>query len=414
MAGGGIGGLALAQGLHRAGVDVAVVERDDDAATRAGYKLHLGAPAVSALRELLTPTGYERLLGSAVATTGFAIALRDHRGRLLLRAREPEHDLSLDVDRATLRLVLSQELHGAVRWGTRCTAFEQDGDGVSLQLDSGESLVGDVLVIADGAGSRLATALAGHPTSQPTGLIGIAGRTSWDVAPAATRALLASTPTLAIGPDGTGLFATSHDPVARAAARTPLAMAATVQPVAIWGLVALAAGLPADVLDRAPDQLLRVAAERLRRSRWSSPLVELLELATPEEVAAFALHAADPLRIAPWRASRVTALGDAVHAMPPTGGQGAATAILDAADLSSRLHGVVADDVTPVVAVHDYEHAMRPRAARAVAESVEPLGWIRTGATPLGSRAFRALAPVVAGSASLARRLSRSVPHPGS
>jgi salicylate hydroxylase len=35
----------------------------------------------------------------------------------------------------------------------------------------------DLLVGADGAGSRVAIALAGGPTSQPTGLGGIAART---------------------------------------------------------------------------------------------------------------------------------------------------------------------------------------------------------------------------------------------
>ena len=44
VAGGGLGGLCLAQGLARAGSDVTVYERDAGLAARPqGYRLHLGA-----------------------------------------------------------------------------------------------------------------------------------------------------------------------------------------------------------------------------------------------------------------------------------------------------------------------------------------------------------------------------------
>ncbi len=61
VAGAGIGGLALAQGLTRAGIAVEVLERDADLSATRGYELHRGPPAVDALRDLLTPTGVEFL-----------------------------------------------------------------------------------------------------------------------------------------------------------------------------------------------------------------------------------------------------------------------------------------------------------------------------------------------------------------
>ncbi|MDC7123411.1 FAD-dependent monooxygenase [Cellulomonas fimi] len=184
VAGAGIGGLALAQGLTRAGVDVEVVERDHDVSESRGYKLHLGPPAVAALRQLLTPTGVERLLGSAIATSGFTLVVRDHRARRLFLAREKQDALSLDVDRSTLRALLSRDLDGAVHWGTTAVSYSSSSSGVRLRLRGGGSTQGDVLVIADGASSRLAHQLAGAPTSTPTGLLGIAGRAAWrDVPP---------------------------------------------------------------------------------------------------------------------------------------------------------------------------------------------------------------------------------------
>ncbi len=396
VAGAGIGGLALAQGLTRAGIAVEVIERDADVSATRGYKLHLGPPAVAALRELLTPTGVERLLASSVATTGFALALRDHRGRHLLTAREPASSLSLDVDRATLRHVLAADLGDAVRWGTTATGFARTADGVEVRMADGGAVGGDLLVIADGAGSRLAEQLAGAPTARPTGLVGIAGLTQWTRLPSASRALLDGAPVLALGPDGTGLFATAHDPVSDAALDSPLAMPATRDPIAIWGLIALADRMPGGVLRASPEQLVSAATARLRRSGWAERLIDVVARTRVADVAAYPLLASDPDRLAPWRTGPMTALGDAVHAMPPTGGQGAATAILDAADLVRQLRRVSAGETTTVVGVHDFERTMRSRGRVAVAESVQPLAWIRAGATPLGSRAFRALTPVVA------------------
>lgn len=200
VVGGGIGGLALAQGLAGRGFDVVVVEKDRDLARTGGYKLHLGRAAVLALRELLSPSLFELLLASSVGTQAFAMAVRDHRCRLLLRACDGGVGTSLDVDRVTLRLVLAQGLGGCLLPGRQVTGYRAQTDRVLVDLDDGESLVADLVVAADGAGSICTQLLAGSPTSRPTGLVGVAGRSPWHDLPASTRHLLSTEPMLAIGP----------------------------------------------------------------------------------------------------------------------------------------------------------------------------------------------------------------------
>ena len=407
VAGGGVGGLACAQGLARHGIDVTVIEPDTELHATGGYKLHLGGDAVEALRELLPPANVEALLGSSVATRGFAMVLRDHRGRRLLRATESPGDLALDVDRITLRELLARGLGERLLLGRRCVDWHEHTDGVTAVLDDGSTLDTDVLVIADGANSSLAGQLAGAATSAPCGLIGIAGRSGWtDLSPSA-QALLSGEPMLAIGPGGTGLFATHHDPAGRAAIRTGLAAPFTTRPVAIWGLLALEKTLPIRPSILPADQLQAMSVQLLRAHRWGTSLIEMIEKSDNASIAAFRLNAADPERIAPWQAGRVTALGDAVHAMPPTGGQGAATAVLDALDLVNELHAAANATKTLVVAIHDYEARLRIRGAGAVSESLQPIRWIRSSASPVGGAMLRAATPLIAGGGVLLRKALR-------
>ncbi|PCC26569.1 hypothetical protein CIK75_02455, partial [Glutamicibacter sp. BW78] len=366
VVGGGIGGLACGQGLVRRGFDVHVVERDMDLSFTGGYQLHLGVPAVSALRNLLPATSFEELLGSSVGSWGFSLAVRDHRGRRLLHATEPEAGLSLDIDRLTLRQVLALGLEDRMLLGRSCQGWRVEGDTVVAELDDGAQIETDILVIADGAGSKLAERLAGRPTSFPCGLIGVAGRTPWARLPANTVDLLGEEPMLAIGPGGTGLFASAHDPARRAPIRSSSTVTGTLSPVAIWGLIAVEQALPTDLGQLGHAAMLDISAGLLRRHRWADQILDLLAGSHPESVSAFTFNAADPEDLAPWCSSRVTALGDAVHAMPPTGGQGAATAIMDGDALAERLHAAASGEVTPVVAVHEYEAELRTRAAPAV------------------------------------------------
>lgn len=410
VVGGGIGGLTLGQGLRRRGFDVVVVEKDRDLACTGGYKLHLGTTAVAALRGLLPPTLLELLLSSAVGTPAFRLAVRDHRCRLLLLAADDGGDgTSLDVDRITLRLVLAEGLGDCLLTGRRAVGYQDGADRVIVELDDGNSLEADVVVAADGPGSMFTDKLAGQVTARPTGLVGVAGRTRWADLPVPVRDLLSTDPMLAVGPGGCGLFATAHDPVGSPAIRGFRSLSSTKEPIAIWGLIATDDLLPPQLGEVRSRQLLDRSCELLEQRGWSPTVGALLAASIESSVGGYRLLAADPTRIAPWPAGRVTALGDAVHAMPPTGGQGAATAIRDAALLTERLDAARRGECTVRVAIHDYEEAMRAYARVAVRESLQPVRWIRATATSLGSAVARGALPGIAAGHFAASRLRRLI-----
>ena len=133
---------------------------------------------------------------------------------------------------------------------------------------------------------------------------------------------------------------------------------------------------------------------------WSEPLRALVAGADPASPTFYRFHAADPdADLTPWPAGRVTAIGDAVHAMPPTAGRAAATAIRDADLLAREI--ACAEVATLPLAVHRYQQAMAPGGAAAVRASLEPLRFQALAQRWLGRRGMALALPAAAGLASL-------------
>ena len=69
--GAGLGGLALAQGLVKAGFNVTVFERDESPTSRPqGYRISIRSLGMQALTALLTPEKMSRLSMAKVADVG--------------------------------------------------------------------------------------------------------------------------------------------------------------------------------------------------------------------------------------------------------------------------------------------------------------------------------------------------------
>ncbi|GGL74577.1 monooxygenase [Wenxinia marina] len=311
IVGGGIGGMAAALALARAGALVTVHEAAP-ALTEVGAGLQVSANGQAALRAL----GLADAPAGAVVSTG--TVMRGHRGRAMTRLPPPAAGATWYVHRADLLSMLTE---GAQAAGARIVT--------GSRLAPGEA-GGDLVVAADGSRSAHRVLIDGPAEAR------FAGQVAW-------RALVPAEGTpapeasLTMGP---GAHVVSY----------PLRGGRLMNLVAVeerrdwteegWRLP----GDPAEF--------------RRRFSAFGGPLGDLI--ARVEEVNLWALHLRPVAER--WQDGRTALLGDAAHPTLPFAAQGACLALEDAAILGRAL--ALATDIPD--ALRRYEAARRTRAARVV------------------------------------------------
>jgi len=383
VAGAGLGGLCLAQGLVRAGADVQVYERDTAPdVRRQGYRLHMDARAGLALDACLPPDLFRLFLATA-SRPSRAFTVLSSRLRVMHRTvGDPDRDpddprtLSTSVNRGTLREILGAGLDDRIHYGRELAGHEPDAHGVTLRFVDGSSERADVLVGADGVHSAVRRTLLPGATTVDTGSRIIYGRTPLD---ATTRPLVPPAMhdgfTAVIGGHvgmAAGLVEFRQPPPQAAAAIAPAVRLSAVGDYVMWAVSAQRDRFPEPdaALAGMDATALHAAAGGAIRS-WHPDLRALLDNAAVEET--FLVRVRSSERVAAWTPSRVTVLGDAIHAMSPARGSGANTALQDAAILCAALTSgsddvfAARDDV--VAAIGGYEERMRDYGFAAVEAS---------------------------------------------
>jgi 2-polyprenyl-6-methoxyphenol hydroxylase-like FAD-dependent oxidoreductase len=390
--GAGIGGLALAQALRRAGVDVTVFERDRTPTDRMqGYRLHIDRRGGRALRACLPPHLYEAFAATAAPPNPRAgIGMYDHRMRELIwfpvatgPPRDPV-DSGASVSRMTLRKVLLAGLDDAVRFDREFTHYTPDGEtSVTAVFADGGTETADVLVGADGGNSRVRRQYLPHAARVETGVTGIQGKV-WLTGDrrADLPARLPDGPAAVFGPGGYGMFLAIHEfpPVPPGLVELVGPEAAAQRDYVMWGLLARRGRFPAD-LERLDERaLVALAADRV--AGWHPSVRDLVAATDPATVVLTPIRTAT--QVDAWPARRVTLLGDAIHSMPPTAGVGANTALRDAELLAGNLARVAEGRVPLLDAIADYEARMREYGFAAVRESLANLRRQQRTENPLG------------------------------
>jgi putative polyketide hydroxylase len=330
IVGAGYAGLAAALSLAWRGIPPLVVERHSGTSIRPkAYGLNSRAMEmlrqVPGLEESLRAEAlaFRRLVEKAFAGCVPPVPLPDP-GRPTgdLRRLTPVADLGLyqDAVEPILR-AKAEELGSDVRFRTELTAFTQDAEGVTATIEEAtgarRTVRADYLIAADGHGSPVRTALrvptSGrgdlarmHMVAFKADLSGVAPDVDLDL-----YHLLHRDPVVAVAFGSTRAGTDTH--LLRLTRPPREAGDAGPGPERYAELIRAATGLPdldVEVIDHSVFPIGHVLAER------------------------FAL-------------GRVLLAGDAAHVMPPSGGQGASTAVQDGWDIGWRLALVLTGQAGP-------------------------------------------------------------------
>jgi salicylate hydroxylase len=408
---GGIGGLTLAQGLKRAEISAAVYERDRTPTDRLqGYRVHISPTGSLALHECLPPHLFE-LFDRTCGAPNIAVRFFTEQMRVLLAF---DGDLVATADpvarhraasRITLRQVLLTKLDN-VHFGKTFERYEERGDRIIAHFEDGSSAEGDVLIAADGGGSRVRRQFLPHAQRIDTGVVGIAGKIFLDTARDRIARPLLDGISLVAARGGLGLFVAIQEmtggPIDGIGGNEPALAGAgnlydNTRSYLMWALSAKREKFGLGDAEWADASALAAAASRAMTG-WSRAFRDLVRLADPTTISCLPIRTSVP--VARWHTGHVTLLGDAIHSMTPYRGIGANVAIKDAARLKRALVAAHDGECNLVEAIHDYETGMLDYGFRAVRNSLKAMHQTVTDRrlslllSRLSLRAINALPPV--------------------
>jgi 2-polyprenyl-6-methoxyphenol hydroxylase-like FAD-dependent oxidoreductase len=389
--GGGMGGLCLANGLKKAGISVAVYERDQSPDARPqGYRIHINPQGSTALHECLPQhlwdvfrsTGGDFSQGFSIVTQQLHELLnfaRSQAARSQAKTGGTGDTIARhrSVSRITLRRILLAGLEQDVQFNKRFLRYEETPDGaIRAHFEDGSSAQADLLVAADGVHSGVRKQYLPHAEPIDTGVVGIGGTIPLTHGVMALAPhLLLDGPVMVVPPTACSMFMAmwkrsgeAGQTLRRLGIEGPLPGDEDYLILALggrpefFGLDHQAASVNGSTLK---DALRRTVAG------WHPSLRKLVEMMDEQELFLNQVRTAPPP--VAWKSTQITLLGDAIHSMTPYRGVGGNIALKDAALLSSQLQQVHRDEKPLLQAIAEYEASMREYAFAAVADSLKAM-----------------------------------------
>lgn len=382
--GGGMGGLCLAQGLHKAGLSATVFERDESPIARSqGFRIHISPMGSQALHECL-PADLYTLFCSTCGEFGQGFTMVTEHLTELISLTDPARLYPVDpvqshksASRITLRRILLSGLEPSVHFGKRLTSFTTLPDGrVEAHFDDGTTAQGDLLVGADGVNSAVRKQYLPEARVIDTGVVAVGGKIP--LTPAALALMpvqLLAGPIIVMARQPVSLFMAAWKRDAEQQQRLNSLLPDSASDLADEGdedYLVLGFGARGSLfgLDTDLKQVSGVELHRILRqvvARWHPNLRKLVEMLSPNGLAASRIRTSEPPP--PWPTTNVTLLGDAIHSMTPYRGIGANVALKDAALLCREIVSAYSGKSELLPAIQRYEEAMREYGFKAVQDS---------------------------------------------
>lgn len=383
--GAGTGGLCLAHGLKRAGISVRVFERDR---TRRdglyGYRVGISPAGSYAMKKCLPPELFDLFVATCARTPRYFNMLTEQMSELVsvdVTGTGDPVNSEKSVSRMTLRQVLLTGLEDIVEFDKKFESYAYNTNGtVTAFFEDGSSATADVMVGADGAGSRVRKQRLPNAKMEETGILSVGGKVAMTEE---SRSLLSEKVfqgiSLIMAPKGYGAilhvmeFKWDREGVKASVGGNDAALISqwpgmlydNTRDYIMWGVWGARQRLPQDPMKLTQSQQLAMAKEMVKG--WHLNLRRLVDLTDPSTVLSVNIRTSVPPE--PWSSSCVTLLGDAIHTMTPGRGVGANTALRDAELLCRKLIEVRDGKTELIAALHAYEAEMLEYSKDAVIDS---------------------------------------------
>lgn len=387
--GGGIGGLCLAQGLKKAGINFSVFERNKDNNSRIeGYRVHISPIGSNALYQSLpVPLWNAFLAGTGDAKKGFGFMTEQmeelvtiDEAMMIGYTKDPAKS-QYAAGRKMLRYVLQSGLEKNIVYNKTFERFEQHTDGtVKVFFQDGTTAFGDLLVGADGSNSKVRHQLLPYTKRIETDAVAVGGKTLLNEH---TRGWLPysiiSRMNVIMPKDKYFFFNAVFDhkikdesfsdeivKIAIDAGLNPDTFFDNKENYILWAFIAHKSEFEKD-LRYSNEKLKNTVLEKI--NSWHPDLKKLVKEANSESLTILPLKAMKPFKN--WESSNITLMGDAVHNMPPLNGNGANMALHDAVILCNQLIEVMANKKKLPEALKNYQLKMLKDGFHAVKDSMK-------------------------------------------
>jgi zeaxanthin epoxidase len=325
IAGAGVGGLALAQVLAKnPKMDVTVLERTESF-KRFGGPIQLASNALQVLKEMDEDV-FDQIIGKFSYTGDKINGIKDGirtEWYAKFDLKTPAEDRNMPytgvIERPDLQEILLNSLpDGCVQNGDGVISYVTDSKtgAVTVELDSGKHVTGDVLIGADGIWSAVRATMRDEPArgegsgASYSGYTVFAGELNYpspDFGEVGYKVYIGPGQYFVITDIGHGRYQ--------------------------W--YAFLARPPGSVSDEKPEGSSKYLQDIF--VGWSSEIFAILTVTKENEIEQRDLYDRPP-SLKPWCDGHVALLGDGIHAMMPNLGQGGCQAIEDAYVIAEELN----------------------------------------------------------------------------